>query len=104
MQANSLFLHTHTAPEGSQKFNTFFLKIVMLHIKLKGMEHRTPRKHIFCPYTHSRPLGWSQKVKAFYFLKVVTLHINLKGRELRAPCNHILCPYIHPQPVGRVKK
>ena len=23
----------------------------MLHIKLKGMEHRAPCKHKFCPYT-----------------------------------------------------
>ena len=27
----------------------------MLHIKLKGMEHRAPCKHIVCPYTHLQP-------------------------------------------------
>ena len=27
----------------------FFLKVVMLFIKLKEMEHRAPCKHIFCP-------------------------------------------------------
>ena len=53
-----------------QKVKTyFFLKVVMLHIKLKGMEHRAPCKHIFCPYTHPRPLGWGQRVKALIFSK-----------------------------------
>ena len=36
----------------------FLFKVVMLHIKLKGMEHRTPCKYIFCPYTHPEPVGW----------------------------------------------
>ena len=39
----------------------------MLHIKLKGMEHRAPRKHIF----------WGG-------VKEVMLHIKLKGMEHRA--------------------
>ena len=34
----------------------------MLHIKLKGMEHSVPHKHIFCPYTHHGHLGLRQKV------------------------------------------
>ena len=49
----------------------------MLHIKLRGMEHRAPCKHIFCPYTHTLCLGWGHKFKNF-FLKVVVLHIKLK--------------------------
>ena len=36
----------------------FFLKVVMLHIKLKGTEHRAPCKHIFCTYAHPQPVGW----------------------------------------------
>ena len=44
----------------------FFLKVVMLHIKLKRVEHRTPCKHIFCPYAHPRLLGLGQKVKTFF--------------------------------------
>ena len=43
----------------------------MLHIKLKGMEHRAPCKHIFCLY----PWGG---------VKEVILHIKLKGMEHRA--------------------
>ena len=53
----------------------------MLHIKLKGIEHRSPWKQI-C--THPRPLGWGQKVNFFPFLKVVMLHIKLKGIEHRS--------------------
>ena len=35
----------------------FFLKVVILHVKLKGMEQRAPCKHIFYPYTQPLPLG-----------------------------------------------
>ena len=62
-----------------QKVKTFFLKIVMLHIKLKGLELRAPCKHIFCPNTHPRPVGSVQKVKTFSFLNVVMLHIKRNG-------------------------
>ena len=34
-----------------------FQNMVMLYIKLKGMTNAAIRKHIFCPYTHPRPLG-----------------------------------------------
>ena len=43
--------------------NNVFFKVVMLHIKLKRMEHRAPCKHTFCHNTHSRPLGRDQKIK-----------------------------------------
>ena len=35
----------------------------MLHFKLKGLERRSPSKHMFCPYTQPRPLGLGRKVK-----------------------------------------
>ena len=41
----------------------FFLKVVMLQRKLTGMKHRTQRKQLYCPFTHSRPLDG---VKAFF--------------------------------------
>ena len=63
------------------------------------MEHRVPYKHMLCPYSHPRPLGWGPRVKTF-FLKIVMLHIELKGIEQRAPCKHIFCPYTHPLPLG----
>ena len=62
--ASTYSILTHTV----KCSNYFFLNIVMLHIKLKGMEHRAPCKHIFCPYTHYRLLGWDQKSK-YVFLK-----------------------------------
>ena len=42
---------------GSKGQNIFFLKEVMLHIKLKGMGHRSLCKLIVCPYTHAWSLG-----------------------------------------------
>ena len=50
------------------------LKVVMLHIKLKGIEHRAPCKHILCPYILPN-LRWGKKVKTKFSLKVVMLHI-----------------------------
>ena len=35
------FAHRHTGV-GSKGQTIFFLKVVMLHIKLKGIEHREP--------------------------------------------------------------
>ena len=41
---------------GSKAILFSFLKVLMLHIKLNGMKHRTLFKHLFCPFTHPRPL------------------------------------------------
>ena len=80
--------NTHHQPwvESNQfKVKTFFLKLVMLHIKLIGLEH-------------------GSKCQTIFFLKLVRLHIKLKGMELRAQWEHKFCLYTHPQPVGRVKR
>ena len=62
MQAHILSLHTPFGPRvGSKGRNIFLLKVVMLYIRLKGMELRVSRKHIFCPYTHSQPVGWVKR-------------------------------------------
>ena len=45
-------------------------------------EDREPSKHIFCHYTHSRPLGWGQKVKTFFSECGLMLHIKLKERSI----------------------
>ena len=53
--------HTHTHdPRGwVQKVKTiFFLKLVMLYIKLKGKECRKPLKQIFFPYANRWPFGY----------------------------------------------
>ena len=68
MQAHILSLHTPSNPWVGQKVKTcIFLKVVLLHIKLKRMEHRASCKRIFCPYTHPQHLGWGQMVKTFFF-------------------------------------
>ena len=53
MQAHMPSLHTCPAPRVESK-GRFLLKVVMLNIKLKGMEHRAQFKHIFCPYIPSK--------------------------------------------------
>ena len=50
MYAHSMSLHTPLTPEvGSKVKKVLFLKVVMMPIKLMGMEHRAPCKHMFCP-------------------------------------------------------
>ena len=61
------------------------LWVVILHIKLKGIEHRAPWRQICCYYTHQRPPGWGQKV-IFFLLKVFMLHIKLKWKKCRPTC------------------
>ena len=81
-QSNNLSLHTHPRPLGlGQKVKTFlFLKAVMLHFKLKGIERRSPSKHMFCFNTQPRPRGWVKRSNIFV-LNVVMLHIKLKGKK-----------------------
>ena len=43
-----------------------FQKMIMLQIKL-GITNSATCKHIFCPYTHHRPLGWHQRSKQVFF-------------------------------------
>ena len=65
--ANILPVYTSsTTRVWGQKIKTFFLKVVMVHIKLKGMDYRAPCKHIICPYTHQRPLGGVKRSKHFF--------------------------------------
>ena len=71
IQARILSLHTPSTPGVGSNVKTFFLKVVMLHIKLKGMEHKA---HMLCTHTPSTP-RWGQNV---IFLKVVMLHIKSK--------------------------
>ena len=58
MQAHIKSLHTPSIPgewpNGQHIF--FLLKVVILHFKLKGMEHIAQCKHIVCPYTHPQPV------------------------------------------------
>ena len=57
--------------------NIFFLKVVIFHIKLMGMERRAPCKHKFYPYTRPRSLVGLNML----LLIVVMLYIKLKEIE-----------------------
>ena len=108
--ANILPTDTPSDPGDGVKSSNyiFFLRVVMLHIKLKAIEHRAPWKQICWYYTHQRPLGWGQKVILFSFLKVVMLHIKLKWKKCKPTCKvrfefiHTLdlWIYTHPWPLG----
>ena len=81
MQAHILSLRIPSTTGVGSKFKTFFLKEVMLHMKQIGVEHREPCKHIFCPYTHPRPLGWVRKVKPFFLSENSHVVYQIKGNE-----------------------
>ena len=84
--ANILPTHTpSTQGVGSKGQTIFFLKVVMLYIKLKLTTLALTWCQLFCKQTNPRLRGWGQKVKLYLFLKVVKLHNKLKGIEHRAP-------------------
>ena len=76
----SVLTHTLYHWAGVKGAKTFYLKAVMLHIKLKGKEHRAPCKHTFCPYTSPQPVGL---IKGTETLNVVMLHIKLRRKKYR---------------------
>ena len=66
MQAKIFPLQTPSTSGMGQKVETdFFLKVVMLHIKLKAIKHRTPYKQLFCPYSFPQPLSGVKKSTQF---------------------------------------
>ena len=63
MQVHILSLYTPSVPGVLSKgLNIFFLKEVNFHIKLTGVEHRAPCKHILCPYMHPQSRGLGQNI------------------------------------------
>ena len=82
MQVHILSLHTSSATQVRSKGHKKKLKVVMLHIKLKGMEHRAPCKYILCPYTHPCPVGSGQKAKTF-FSQCGHVEYQIKGNEVK---------------------
>ena len=56
-----------------------FQNMVMLHINLKGMEHRAPCNHIFSPYTHPQPVGW---IKGYKKSECDHVAYQIKGKEI----------------------
>ena len=68
---NSLSLNIPSkARVRSNCHNRLFLKMGMLHIKLKGMVRTTIYMQTFCPYSQTRLLGWNQKGKNIFFVRI----------------------------------
>ena len=55
-------------PNPGDEFDKVLIQLcqnmVMLHNKLKGMQHRAQCKHIFSPYTHPQPVGWIKRCQS----------------------------------------
>ena len=67
MVASILPTYTPSTPVVGSKVNIFFLKVVMLHIKLKGMERREPCKQMFIITLPSTPgVGGVKGFKLFF--------------------------------------
>ena len=66
----------------------------MLHIKLKGMKHTAPCKHILCPYTNPRHLGGGgAKVKTCFSLPCTQPRPVVLGRKVKTfflECGHVV--------------
>ena len=82
---------THPRPRGwGQKVKPYiFVKVVMLHIKLKRIEHRAQchDESKYAVITHTNgPWGGVKRSYYFSFLKVVMLHIKLKWKKCRPAC------------------
>ena len=52
----------HTPLGWVKKSKTFFLKAIMLNIKLKGLKQKTSCNHTFSPYTHPLPVELGQNI------------------------------------------
>ena len=80
MKANTLSLHTPMTLGGVKRsFYFYFLKVVMLHIKLKWKKCRPTCKVTLWIYTHPWPLGLGLKVRywncadvSIFFIKLST--------------------------------
>ena len=75
--ASILFLHTFSTPKVGQKFMTFFLKVIMWHIKLKEKEGRPTYKEKNFDLTHSRISGVGLKGQHFQLYRYSRFFIEL---------------------------
>ena len=70
MVANILPTDTTQPKRWGQKVKLYiFVKEIMLHTKLKGIEHRAPWKQICCIFTHLDPWGGVKRSYYFFFSK-----------------------------------
>ena len=89
------YFHPNTHPLSQMGSKCFFLRIVMLHIILKGVviiEHRAQCKLIFSPYAHLQRLGWGQRSTRVFFSVSSHIAYQIKGNGTKSSCKLILCP------------
>ena len=111
MQPHILTFHTPFTLILGSKCHNILLKIVVLDIKLKRMDHRAPCKHISCLHTHththihSTPGMWVKSLNMI-LMKIVMFYIKIKRmlHHARTYCcfTHILT-HTH-GPLGGVKR
>ena len=94
MVANSVPVHIFSIPEVGSKVKTLFLRVAVIHIKLKGMKHIAPCKHILCPYTNPQPLGGGgQKVKTCFSFPCTHPRPVVLGQKVKTfflECGHVV--------------
>ena len=81
MVGNAAHRHIFDPGGGFKRSKHCLLEVVMLDIKVKGMEHSAPLKDTFCPNIHHMGLGQTGQNVFFFFLNVVMLHIKLKEKR-----------------------
>ena len=98
----SVLTHTLNPQMESKGQHIFWLKVVMLHIKLKGIEHSVSCNYIFFSYTHHRP---PYGVKTFFFAESSHVAYRIKGNGTQSTMQaHILFIHTHPRPLNGVKR
>ena len=86
MLASIMSLHTPLAHVMGLKIRTFFLlKVVMLHIELKGMQNIL--------HYNTLDLWGGVKRPKHFLLKVVMLYIKQKGNKFKTTCKQNVWPY-----------
>ena len=66
---------------GSKRHFFSFLKVIMLHVKLRGMKQRTHCKYIFCPFVHQGPQMGSKGQNNFLSEESHVAY-QIKGKEV----------------------
>ena len=78
-----------------------FVKVVMLHIKLKEIEHEALWKQICCHFTHQRPLGGYKR--SFFLFKKWSYCISKLNWKKCRPTRKVtlwICTHLWPLGLG----
>ena len=90
------FGHCHLGHDLCPGKKQLYQNMVMLHIKLKGMQCTATYKQNFFPFTHPRPMSGVKEKKIFFWKKVL-LHIKIKSLPRTTAYKQYVCPYTYPQ-------